>query len=79
MKITRKRSILLETVTTNYVDNLNLFSEKNPSYELKYLVEWGFIRSLIGYKSCGDSSPCLDNSYELFLDFLNKILTQMIL
>ena len=68
----KKIYLIGDSHATNYVDNLNLFSEKNPSYELKYLVEWGFIRSLIGYKSCGDSSPCLDNSYELFLDFFEQ-------
>lgn len=74
MSDNNKKKIYLigDSHATNYVDNLNLFTEKNPSYELKYLVEWGFIRTLIGYNSCGDSSPCLDNSFELFLDFFEQ-------
>jgi peptidoglycan/LPS O-acetylase OafA/YrhL len=61
---------------SNLVENFQNYTIENKSYELKYLIEWGFQRSLFGLETCGDSSPCIENSFSKYEDFLNNNLNK---
>jgi len=61
---------------SNLVENFQNYAIENKSYELKYLVEWGFQRSLFGLETCGDSSPCIENSFSKYEDFFSNNLNK---
>jgi peptidoglycan/LPS O-acetylase OafA/YrhL len=73
-----KRTIFVvgDSHASNQVPSITLAAEKLGNFEVRYLVEWGFISSLSGVPKCKDhvSRPCIDDSLAKHLEFFRRTL-----
>ena len=65
--------ILGDSHATNHVPSISKATQ-GMNVEVRYLVEWGFIGSLVGVPNCIDnpSKPCIDNGFDKQMDFLSS-------
>lgn len=61
---------------SNHVPSIERALSGRQDLEMRYLVEWGFILSLVDLPKCADHSsrPCLDDSLQRHLDFFARVL-----
>lgn len=55
--------------STNHFLSLEKNFNNQKNYKFNHLVEWGFIRDILGIKGCAPSQKCIENSFEKHLNF----------